>query len=132
MKKLAVFILAFVYITSSTGAVINMHYCMGKLAGWDLVQNTSKNCNNCGMKKADGKANGCCKDEHKILKNNADQKNTETVFQFMQLVASSLPTSFIDIPFINYGTVATALPLSHSPPGVGSVAVYIRNCTFLI
>ena len=36
MKKLLITILALVYLTVSSGATVNLHYCMGKLMSWDL------------------------------------------------------------------------------------------------
>jgi hypothetical protein len=53
MKKLIVAILSLLYICTSTGATVHMHYCMGKLADWDFGHNTSKTCSGCGMKKLD-------------------------------------------------------------------------------
>ena len=58
MKKFVAVILALVYIGTSTGANIHMHYCMGKLADWGLGDNKSKTCSKCGMEKSDEKDNG--------------------------------------------------------------------------
>jgi hypothetical protein len=51
MKKVLVTILAFVYLTISSGASINIHYCMEKLMNWDLTnkQNIQSKCSICGM-----------------------------------------------------------------------------------
>ena len=49
MKKVLAIILAFVYLTSSMGATVHLHYCMGKLASWSLIDHESKNCAECGM-----------------------------------------------------------------------------------
>jgi hypothetical protein len=87
MKKFLAVILALAYMTASTGATLHMHYCMGKLADWGLGHNTSKTCDKCGMEKSGEKDNGCCKDEHKFVKNNTDQKTAETAFQVTQLIA---------------------------------------------
>ena len=132
MKKISVIILALVYISTSTGAMLHMHYCMGKLADWDLGHNKSKVCSKCGMEKSDEKDNGCCKDEHKFLKNDTDQKTAEAGFQLMQYVAVSLPVVFIEIPSTNFPSVTEENPISHAPPRSGGVAVYIRNNVFLI
>ncbi len=45
MKKVLTTILAFVYLSTSMGATIHLHYCMGKLASWSLIDHESKNCN---------------------------------------------------------------------------------------
>jgi hypothetical protein len=132
MKKFMVAILALLYIGTSTGATLHMHYCMGQLADWGLGQNKSKTCGKCGMDKSEEKDNGCCKDEHKFIKNITDQKTVEAGFQFLQLIAVALPVSFVEIPLVNISSVTEENPISHAPPRTGSVAVYIRNCVFLI
>lgn len=132
MKKFAAVILALLYLSSSTGAMVHMHYCMGKLADWGLGQNKSQTCGSCGMKTSEAKDKGCCKDEHKFVKNNADQKTAEAGIQLIQLIAVDLPPSFFEVTTQDIATVTEKYPISHAPPRNGGVAVYIRNCVFLI
>lgn len=132
MKKVIVTIVALIYISTSTGAMLHLHYCMGKLVDWGLGHKESKICSWCGMKKSDEKDNGCCKDERKFIKNNTDQKTAETGFQMLQVLAAALPVSFIEIPAAEFSSVTEINPISHAPPRSGGVAVYIRNCVFLI
>ena len=132
MKKFITVILAVLYISTSTGAILYTHYCMGQLADWGLGHNKSKTCGKCGMEKSAEKDNGCCKDEHKFIKDDTDQKTTETGFQILQLSATILPGSFVEIPSADFPAVTEENPISHAPPRCGGVAVYIRNCTFLI
>ena len=132
MKKILAVILSIVYMSTSTGANIHMHYCMGKLADWGLGHNNSKTCGECGMEKSEEKDNGCCKDEHKFVKNEGDQKIAEAGFQMMQLTSVALPVSFFEIPVINNPSVTEENPISHAPPRSSGVAVYILNRTFLI
>ena len=49
MKKFLTSILAFLYLSTSMGATIHLHYCMGKLASWGLIDHERKNCAQCGM-----------------------------------------------------------------------------------
>lgn len=107
-----------------------MHYCMGELADWSLSQNNSGICSKCGMKKTDNKDNGCCKDEHKFVKNDTDQKITETGLQLTN--ALSIHVSFFEISTIDLPSVSEVNPVSHAPPRSVGVAKYIRNCVFLI
>ena len=131
MRKLSVLILAILYISISTGATVHVHYCMGKLAGWGFGQDDSKTCGKCGMPKHE-KDNGCCKDKHKFIKSNTDQKITESAFQSIQLKAFFLPSSLFDISNIDFHSVTDEIPDAHAPPQTYGVAVYIRNCVFLI
>ncbi len=132
MKKFLAVILTIVYMGTSTGANIHMHYCSGKLADWGLGHNNSKTCGECGMDKSDEKDNGCCKDVNKFVKNDTDQKNVEAGFLMMQLASIALPVSFFEIPDINIPSFTEENPISHAPPRSNGVAVYILNRTFLI
>jgi len=132
VKKVIVTILSILYLTSTTGTSLHMHFCMGKLADWNLVHNESETCSKCGMDKTDEKLNGCCKDEHKFFKNISDQKISETGFQFVKLFATIIPVTFFEIPDASITTVTEENPVSHAPPRSCGAAVYIRNCVFLI
>ena len=132
MKKFLVAILALLYISTSTGATIHVHYCMGKIANWGFGQKEDKTCSKCGMELSDKKDNGCCKDENKFLKNNTDQKTTATALQMAQLIAVDLPVSIFEISIVDLTSVTEENPVSNAPPRRSSVAVYIRNCVFRI
>jgi len=132
MKKFFTAILAILYISTSTGATLHMHYCMGKLANWGLIDNTSKTCSKCGMETSEKKDNNCCRDEKKFIKNNTDQKAAETVFQLVQVMSAVIPVSFFETPSAGITTITEESTLSHAPPQNKSIAVYIRNCVFLI
>ena len=132
MKKVFIAIIALVYISASVGATVQMHYCMGKLADWGLVSYGSETCGKCGMEKSAKKDNGCCKDEHKFVKNDTDQKTTETACQMFHAMAVAPPLSFFEIPAAEITTLTEQNPINHAPPQHNGVAVYLRNCVFLI
>lgn len=132
MKKFIAAILALVYMTTSTGATIHMHYCMGKLADWSVGHNDSKTCSKCGMEKGVKMTNGCCNDEQKFFKSDADQKISESTFQALQLIAVALPASLIELAVNNFPSVTEQNPTSHAPPRSNGIAIYIRNRTFRI
>lgn len=132
MKKFVAAILAVLYLGTSTGATVHLHYCMGNLADWSLGNSEAKTCGNCGMEKSEEKDNGCCKDEHKFVKNDNDQKTAEEI-------VINFATHVIDLPIVNFSaldipvpSVTEKHPVSHAPPRSNGVAVYIRNCTFII
>lgn len=129
MKKFIIAIFAFFYISSSTGATVELHYCMGKLVSWTLGSSKQNKCHNCGMEKKN--AEGCCKDEQKQLKAEKDQKAAESV-QLMQSVSLALPVTFVETPALHLFSATEANPFSHAPPRNSKTAVYIRNCVFRI
>jgi hypothetical protein len=132
MKKFITAILAIIYMGSSTGATLHMHYCMGKLAEWGFGGKESKFCAGCGMEKTETDAKGCCKDEHKFIKNNIDQKTAEAGFQAVQLITVCLPADFFEIADVTFPSVTEDTPVSNPPPRSSATAVYILNRAFLI
>jgi len=130
VKKILVAILAIVYISTSVGATVHVHYCMGKMANWGFGQNEAKTCSKCGMEQSEKKGNGCCKDENKFIKNNADQKTAAATLQMAHLIAVDLPVSIYAISIAGLTTVTEENPVSNAPPRSSGVAVYIRNCVF--
>lgn len=132
MKKFAVVILALLYITTSTGATLNMHYCMGKLADWDLGHNTSQNCGLCGMEKGNENDNGCCKDEQKFIKNETDQKFTESSFFLFRFLSPAELTGLAVLPLVRINSMPELNHVSNGPPRCTALALYKRNRTFLI
>lgn len=132
MKKLVVAILSFLYISTSSGATLQMHYCMDKLVDWSIGHNDEKNtCNNCGMEKDGEGKNGCCKDEQKQLKIEKDQK-TAAAFELTLSLATAIPVSHPVYNFVGTTSVTEEFPLNNAPPLSPQLAVYIRNCTFRI
>ena len=130
MKKFIVSILAVLYLSSSIGATVHLHYCMDKLIGWSLEHQKDNRCSKCGMiKKQKGKA--CCKDEYKQLKLQNDQKAAAS-YQATQLSSVAILTNFFISPSVNLPSLAEENPLSHAPPGSKSIPLYIRYKVFRI
>ena len=132
MKKFITFIVAILFLSTSSGASIRMHYCMGKLADWGFMYRDSKTCENCGMEESDTKDNGCCKDENKFVKNISEQKITESVSINFTLTILDLPLSIFSLSDIFYISSSEEYPISHAPPRNCKTPVYLLNRTILI
>ena len=132
MKKLVVLILSIVYLITSIGATIHLHYCMGKLVDWSIAARNSSECSNCGMIKVhNGTNDGCCKDEFHQIKNDKDQKllqasqltkplMTETVYVLAVVLANS-PSSQLTVHLPDNNVVPRSCP-----------SLNITNCVFRI
>ncbi len=83
------------------------------------------------MEKAD-QDKGCCRDEHKFFKDNTDQQSSKAGLQMLQLLATALPPCPIAIQSHYFPAVTMENPMSQAPPPPSGIAVYIRNCVFLI
>jgi hypothetical protein len=131
MKKVIVTIFAFLYLAVSCGATVHLHYCMGKLVKWELWHKKDNGrCSKCGMAKSFSK-DGCCKDENKLVKIEKDQRVAEAAFS-MQLLSVAVIVTFAETPVVPVFPVTLENHFNHSPPQNNGVALYIRNCIFLI
>jgi hypothetical protein len=132
MKKIALVIVASLYIIATTGASLNLHYCMGELADWGFGTNKSKTCGFCGMEKGDEKDNGCCKDEQKFIKNDNDQKFVESATYTLKIPAVAQLPVYTASACIQFVSVKEQNPVSHAPPRYKCLPIYISNRFFLI
>ena len=131
MKKFLVTILALVYMFTSTGATVHMHYCMGQLVNWGLWHGqSSSECGYCGMDK--NQKENCCKDEHKFIKNNNDQKIAEAAFTLMQSFSLAETAIFSQYTAPVIASITDIYPLPNAPPEANGIAIYIIKCVFLI
>lgn len=133
MKRALLLLFTFFYLGTASGATVHLHYCMGKLIGWDFCEDrTGNTCPNCGMQKEAG--NGCCKDVPAC---------TVSEKQVPAVTVQSLPELSGLLPFIlPYGhyryiaiVAAVAAAYGHSPvdgPPGPDVPVFLRNCVFRI
>ena len=128
MKKIIVAILAVLYLGISSGATVHLHYCMGNLTGWSLIDSKGDKCANCGMPK---KGKGCCNEQHKLVKIAVDQKVSDVAYQLTQLSAVT-NQYYTQLSLMPLGRVTAQTPSTHAPPHACNVALYICNCTFLI
>lgn len=138
MKKILIGILAFLYLSTSVGATIHFHYCMGKLVAWGLTDNGSEDCTLCGMPKQHAREGcviamkGCCHDEQKQIKNEKDQKPSQVFPALVQpspAVVILLHNIWQD-KFIN-SDIAGQPPIN-GPPVSYTVPFFLRNCNFRI
>lgn len=84
------------------------------------------------MEKTEEKDNGCCTDEQKFFKNDTEQQTTEQNFYRIQFFAVAYPASYLIIPSLLFYLTTNDAPVYHPPPRQSALAVYIRNCVFLI
>lgn len=128
MKKLLASILAIFYLSSSVGATIHLHYCMDKLINWSLTKSDGDKCDKCGMEK-DG---GCCKNEEKVIKNNADQNIAGSAIQSIRVLSTAVLFDFITASENSFSSVIERYPICHAPPLIGAGEIYVMNCVFRI
>ena len=138
MKRILASILAFLYLSTSMGATFHMHYCMGKLISWGLIDHVSKACMTCGMYKETGgrenllTSNSCCKDEHKEIKTDKDQKVTPVEYQFFKLSPDATATKLLSLPSFLIPSIIIENPRANAPPLVNERPLFLLNRNFRI
>jgi hypothetical protein len=137
VKKFITAILAIIYIGTATGVSVHLHYCMGKLVSWGLVDHESKHCMVCGMLKSAGHGQGiakkdCCKDEHKLIQTVKDQKATSSNDLVVKCPLVSLVAEGGPLPDISAISLAVANPLANAPPGSRQVRLFLLTRSFRV
>jgi len=131
VKRFLATILAVIYFTASTGATVNIHYCMGKLQSMDLWHSKQKEkekvCDNCGMTNK----KGCCEDKHQVVKIEKKYNIPVTNISFTKIV--SVPSQyFTSMQPVVLQEETPDFSSSNSPPGKGDIPLFICNCIYLI
>ena len=126
MNKIVALILAVLYFTTTSGMVINIHYCMGEVFSVEINKSAKEECNKCGAKSK----SGCCNTQLKIVKLNEVHQpvtvNTNTS------PASIEVASLVTTNFIVYNTVLDKEGDDNSPPILSPPDIFIKNCVFLV
>ncbi|MBC7721948.1 MAG: hypothetical protein H7068_07975 [Pedobacter sp.] len=126
MKRLLTLIIAIIYFCISSGFVMSVHYCMGKVSKATIEIASSKSCV-CGKKEM----KGCCKTESKFIKLSDNYQAT--------YADVSIVSPFYIVP--NFYTISNTIVVNsniklafnnHSPPIVSPQPIYILNCVFRI
>ena len=140
VKRFLVTILALVYLSTSVGATVHMHYCMDKLVSWSFGHEKSdkNSCPDCGIgktatdKHCGKECNGCCKDEQKQVKLDNDQKVSEVTVYIAQLPLETITPAFSNYSFEYVFSLTQKFPVINAPPQTGNVSLFVRNCVFRI
>jgi hypothetical protein len=130
MKKVLIGILAILYLAVSSGVVMELHYCMGKLAGVELYGGHDDKCGRCGM--TEKKKSGCCHDELKIYKLEDAHKNATNAISFDKAIVAIVHQYNNYAAWLQPAYPAFIQPPVHSPPDIGGPPINIANCVFRI
>ena len=132
MKKLTALFLVFLYIGTSSGVSLHLHYCMGEVVEWGTASTDKGHCEHCGMEKAKSTKNGCCKDELKKIQTDDSRKLTDSAFSTEALVAVVNEPFSYDLSIGSYVSTLKTAHQSNAPPRCKPVKAYILNCSYLI
>jgi hypothetical protein len=128
VKKLFIAILAVLYFGVSSGMVVNIHYCMGKVSSVTLSSEEKA----CKCSKLAKKKMPCCKSESKLVKMQDDQQTSLISHLVAPVLAEIiLLYSTISIPSpVSFDVIETVY--DHGPPLVNSSPLYLQYNVFRI
>ncbi|MFB6456671.1 hypothetical protein ACE38W_15470 [Chitinophaga sp. Hz27] len=133
MKKVFALILALLYIGTSSGATLHMHYCMGKLINVNLWHKEKVNkCSKCNSNAHMKCEKPCCKDTHKTLQVNKDHQVVNTTIDIAQMAVIAVPTYSLEQRPAHLISLVVAYPVGHAPPAYSKVPVHILHCTYRV
>ncbi|MGZ8558339.1 MAG: HYC_CC_PP family protein [Chitinophagaceae bacterium] len=140
MKKFLVAISALIYLTTSVGATVHMHYCMDKLVTWSfgIEKVINKSWFYYGMEKSTNdkhcgkESKGCCKDEHKQVKLEKDHKISQASFRLSPISGRAITPAFFDYFFKYVSPLTEENPVTNAPPRTQNVSLFVLNCVFRI
>jgi hypothetical protein len=115
------------YITTASGVVVNIHYCMGHVASVSYGYNDEHACGKCGMKSE----KGCCHTEYKMVKLQDAHQLAKANFQFIQVPVEA-PVQFMHYTSQLRDNRSLFPTTSHSPPDTRANLVYLYNNVFRI
>ena len=128
MKRFFAILLVTLYVTLTSGVAVNVHYCMGKLAGVDLHDSPADVCNKC---KKPAKGMDCCKDEVKFCKLTESHQGAKVAQQHdIAAIDLQLPVIVLSAPALTSQATLNSAP--HDPPDEDSTPLFLRNCIFRI
>lgn len=130
-RKIILSLIAVFYLAATSGMVINVHYCMGKVSSVSFTDEEDHNdgaCGKCGMVKTE---NHCCKDEISKGKMN-DAHQTSTLAFELPAATSSLPVRTTVFTDPEQGQSAIPLLTYFSPPPRVLNRVYLDVNVFRI
>lgn len=129
MKKCIVFIVALLYIIVSSGIVVNVHYCMGRLTSVEYGRDIHTKCGKCGMA---SKSKGCCHTESKLIKIE-DEHQLVKVNLPLTSFSAEMPTAFFSLGNALTPNASVGFnPFYYVPPDSRLNHVYLSNCVFRI
>jgi hypothetical protein len=132
MKKSIALLSFLCYFAVTSGVVINFHYCMKRLASVHLFETAADQCERCGMDTHEYEANGCCRDEVKLVKLEQDQnKLAVAVYDIPALELISITPSEFIVALVKNESGQRHFH-NHSPPLLSEQDTYLQNNVFRI
>jgi len=125
MKKILVALIAILYMGSSSGIAMEIHYCMGEKSGVEFYGAKNLKCPKCGMTEK----KGCCHDKQQFYKIYDAHKTVSNDANF------GVPLIALNTNYILYSSPLVSKDVNksvqnNSPPNYTKPSICILNCIF--
>lgn len=128
MRNILIYGFVGFYFLISIRLTVNLHFCKDKFISASFVGFSEvKSC--CKAKKM--KSN-CCKNVHVSLKKSNNDKPNKTIVVPTYPITQVTQSISIPILLVQKETSKEVVETNNSPPEHTSVAIYIKNCVFII
>lgn len=128
MKKCIALVLSLLYLSTSSGMVINVQYCFEKIASVELegFGETNWCCTNSSEK------SDCCSNELKVAKADVSPAASTVDYNIGAPVYFIKLLSFYGVSSVLSSSVKLLQSSDNSPPVTADTPIYIKNCVFRI
>lgn len=89
MRKALISALAVMYMTITSGVMVNVHYCMGEFAALSFGNEADSHCGKCGMEDQAG----CCHTDHQLVKTDDNHLLVQNLFEGFGLAEALVPAA---------------------------------------
>lgn len=128
MRNILIYSFVGFYFLISIRLTVNLHFCKDKFISASFVGFSEvKSC--CKAKKM--KSN-CCKNVHVSLKKSNNDKPNKTIVVPTYPISQVTQSISIPILLVQKETSKEVVETNNSPPEYTSIAIYIKNCVFII
>lgn len=128
MKKCIALILSLIYLSTSSGIVMNVQYCFEEIASVKIQGFGKDKC--CCTNSSD--KSGCCSNELKVFKVDVSHVPSTADFNIGAPFYFIKPLSFFNVSPVLLCPVKLLQSSDNSPPLAAAIPIYIKNCVFRI
>ena len=129
MKQILSILLAVIYLSTSSGLALQVHYCMDEISGVSLAENDENSCGKCGMEK---NSNACCKDETKFVKLDDAHKLLASAYLQHPVVATVKSSEYFDQSNGYSNLSDLSVFNAHAPPVKTNRPLNLIHCVFRV
>ena len=124
MKKFLITILAFVYLSSTVGAMVRLDCCLEKLVSYSLGTPADNH--------REDESKGNCKEDHKQAKLGHEQKRSDSLIRLAKIFPASINTGFPAYSFHAVTVLKESYSVKHKAPQPAKMPIFLFNCVHRI